>query len=727
MALLHPPKSVKAAPSPNRETAPFATLKEARPLYFLPADDLAEEVLIPAYMSCTSAECMAGFFSSEALADLAAGLASYISHSPEPLRLIASPFISERDRQAIEAGVRSSEESAVAALAEMLITEDLLKQHTLRCLSYLLAVGRLQLKIAIMQDALFHPKVWIFREGGEVVAAHGSSNLTHSGIRKNFEQIMVSKSWADPVQRYVTGKLSFQFERLWNNQEDNCTVIPAPQAISDQILRSFPAADAPTEKDFRALYNKATKQAAQRTEQALITQFPSAEFRIPSGLRYEDGPFEHQGRAVAAWCDSDFRGILEMATGSGKTITAMICAHRLLEKHKPLLIVVAAPYVPLIQQWCSEIEPFGLRPHNLTLQNGAEGRSRVLQQLKRRLRSNLSAAEVVVVSHDTLCTPEFAKTLEGFGGPRLLIADEVHNLGRPSFTENPPDFFEYRLGLSATPVRQYDQEGTDALLRFFGPVVFAFTLKEAIGRCLVEYDYFVHPVTLTESEMDDWYALTEKIKANAWRQKDGRPDEHLAMLLRDRRALLETAAGKIETLRECLAQEDTRSLKHTLIYTTDKQPAQLEAVNRLLTEKGILFHQLTAQETADRELTSRVIKSFQEGEIQVLTAKRVLDEGVNIPQICKAFILASTTVERQWIQRRGRLLRTCREIGKTHSVIHDFLAVPQKMDAALDEDARKVIRSELSRAQEFASLARNAGRNDGPMTVIDRLVKAAYW
>src|SRR5207247_4952596 len=109
-----------------------------------------------------------------------------------------------------------------------------------------------------------------------------------------------------------------------------------------------------------------------------------------------------------------------------------------------------------------------------------------------------------------------------------------------SFTDNPPDFFEYRIGLSATPIRQYDQEGTDALLGFFGPVVFAFTLKEAIGRCLVEYDYFVHPVTLTQSEMDDWYALTEKIKANAWRQKEGKPDEHLAMLLRDRRAVLET-------------------------------------------------------------------------------------------------------------------------------------------------------------------------------------------
>ena len=131
--------------------------------------------------------------------------------------------------------------------------------------------------------------------------------------------------------------------------------------------------------------------------------------------------------------------------------------------------------------------------------------------------------------------------------------------------------------------------------------------------------------------MDDWYTLTAKIKANAWRQEDGKPDQHLSMLLRDRRALLETAAGKIAALAECLRQENLRSLKHTLIYTTDKGPSQLEEVNRLLGANGILFHQLTADETSNRELTKRLIRSFQDGEIQVLTAKRVLDERSQYP------------------------------------------------------------------------------------------------
>lgn len=450
-----------------------------------------------------------------------------------------------------------------------------------------------------------------------------------------------------------------------------------------------------------------------------------AVFAIPGHLKYEGGPFGHQGKAVSAWYEAGYRGVLEMATGSGKTITSMIGARRLHERQKPLLIVVAAPYVPLIEQWCEEIVPFGLKPFNLTTVGSTAKRASELQKLRRRFRMELSDVEAIVVSHDTLCTPEFLEAVQSFDCTRLLIADEVHNLGRTSFISNSPEFFEYRLGLSATPTRQYDEEGTAALFGFFGPVVFRFTLDEAIGRCLVEYDYFVHPVYLSGAEMDEWYDLTGRIKRNAWRGKEGEPDDYMKKLFRDRRTLLETASGKITTLRNLL-EKDVGDLHHTLIYTSDKEPEQLNAVNKLLRDRNILFHQLTADETVNRERTKQIIKSFQDGEIQILTAKRVLDEGVNIPQIRKAFILASTTVERQWVQRRGRLLRTCRAIDKTHSVIHDLLALPPGMDEGLDPDARALVRSELRRAQEFARLARNAGRSDGPLTMIDRMVDAAY-
>lgn len=715
-----------AGPETEVVKTDLRSLTDIRPLYFLPKDPLPDEVLIPAFRAADKVDCMVGFFSSEALASLAPGLASYITDTPHSFRLIISPFLRPEDQTAIEEGIRSLEEVASNALEDLIVTEDTLQQHTLQCLSYLLRVGHIEIKIALMKDALFHPKVWMFEDGEDVLAAHGSSNMTQAGITKNFEQITVSKSWEDPNQRYIIEKLQYQFMRLWDNNEDECNVITLPKAIKDGILRSYPTDKPPTEADFDAIYRRATGMSGQPQEPFEPAPLPKATFEIPDWLAYDDGPFEHQGRAVRSWCDAGYRGVLEMATGSGKTITSMICAYRLGEIHKPLLIVVAAPYVPLIEQWCEEIATFGLVPVNLTTVGGAKRRSRALQQVKRRLRTGLSEVEVVVVSHDTLCSETFLKDVASFDCDRLLIADEAHNLGRESFVNDPPDFFEHRLALSATPVRQYDAEGTGALFAFFGSVVFKFRLEEAIGLCLVEYDYFVHPVTLTTDEMDQWYEITHKIKQNAWRQDKGKPDEYLAKLFRDRRVLLETAEGKIVLLSSLLEKEDKRSLKHTLVYTTDKAPAQLETVNRILRDKGFLFHQLTSEETSNRALIKRVIRSFQDGEIQVLTAKRVLDEGVNIPQICKAFILASTTVERQWIQRRGRLLRTCNEIGKTHSIVHDFLALPPLIDEGLDQDARSLVRSELRRAQEFASLARNAGKADGPLTVIDELSDAAY-
>ena len=699
---------------------------DIRPLYILPKDSLIDDVLIPCFQSATYVDCMMGFFSSEILVSIAPGLATFINCSDESLRLIISPLLRTEDKEAIEDSIVSPEDIATAALKDFVVTANSIAQHTLKCLSWLLRHGRVEIKIAMMKDALFHPKVWLFREDNDVIAAHGSSNMTYAGIQKNIEQISISKSWEDSTQRYTTEKLSEHFRELWANRDESCTVVSMPQAIKENLLKTYHSDIPPTEADFHTLY-KQTIDSMEESPTTYDFNRPSRPlFVIPSELRFEDGPFAHQGKAVKAWCDAGYRGVLEMATGSGKTIAAMICAHKLYNVERPFLIVVAAPYIPLIQQWCDEISPFGLKAVNLTEANGAKGRARELNKLKRRLRNRSSDIEIVVVSHRTLCDSGFKTEVEKFDCKTLLIADEVHNMGSEGFITDPPDFFDYRLGLSATPIRQYDEEGTEQLFAFFGPVIFQFTLEEAIGRCLVEYKYYVHPVELTEDEMDEWYVLTEKIGKNAWRQKNEEADdEYLMKLLRDRRALLENAKNKIATLEEVLIHENPQKLRYTLIYASDKAPQQLQDVNALLKTHGVLFHQLTHEETGNSENTNQIIQSFQEGTLGILTAKRVLDEGVNIPEIEKAFILASTTVERQWVQRRGRLLRTCRKTGKTHSEIHDFIALPLDLDN-IDDTARTLIESELKRIQAFARLAMNAGRPDGPLNLIDHLVKSIY-
>lgn len=698
-----------------------------KPILFLPRENLAEDVLIPCLKRARVFDCMMGFFTSESLAQLAPGLSSYITASNKPMRLIISPFLSEQDREAIESGLKTRKEVIEERLCSYLLTEDALTKHTLRCLSYLIRKQRLIIQIALLKGAIFHPKVWLMSDDTDQVAVHGSGNMTSGGIVRNFEQITVSMSWLDSTQRYIIDKLRNQFNTLWDGKEESCLIFDLPTAVAQQMLKGYNVESPPTEEECLRILRESRplrgKQEAAEEDSEILKK---RAFAIPAGLNYREGPYEHQGRAVEAWCRAGFKGILEMATGSGKTIAAMIGAHRLYQERGQLLIVVAAPYLPLVAQWSREIKHFGIEPVNLALATGASGRGAMVAKVARRLRMGLTSVEALVVTHDTICNPEFIKQIGKIQVPRLFVADEVHNLGREQFIRQRPEMFEFRLGLSATPQRQYDLEGTQQLVEYFGGVVFLFPLKEAIGRCLVPYDYFVHKVQMTQDELGEWAELTEKIRKEAWRIEQGEETEYIQKLLRDRRLIVESAHNKLKELSRLLDREKGEELRHVLIYATDKNPEQLREVNRLLQKRGVVFHQLTHEETAKRDVTERIIASFQRGEIQVLTAKRVLDEGVDIPQISKAYILASTTVERQWVQRRGRLLRTCEALNKRYSTIHDFLVCPPTLHGIADSDIRKIMRSELQRIKEFARLSRNAGSSDGALATIDPIVQRYF-
>jgi hypothetical protein len=210
-------------------------LTAIRPLYLLPRDPFAEEVLIAAFGVADQVDCMVGFFSSVILAALAPGLATYLNRLDHKFRLVISPILSSDDHKAIEEGVKSIDEVVKEIIEEALITADLLQQYTLKCLSHLLRSGQMEIKIALMEDALFHPKVWLFRGQGNILAAHGSSNVTQAGIRRNIEQVATSKSWEDSTQRFTTNECSEEFARLWENREEHCIVVSMPDAVRETL------------------------------------------------------------------------------------------------------------------------------------------------------------------------------------------------------------------------------------------------------------------------------------------------------------------------------------------------------------------------------------------------------------------------------------------------------------------------------------------------------------
>lgn len=708
---------------PAISTALSRTLAGAEPLYLMPKDDVAELVISPALAVSENADLMVGFFASQSLAEIAPGLAQYLRKTDEPLRLVVSPFLTAEDQAALRDDPTSREKIASHKLNSGLPDADALASHTLSCLAWLISLGRLQFKIALMREALFHPKVWLFKNGSDVAALHGSANMTGAGLGRNREQLSLARSWGGDEGEHVCRRLEEEFELLWSGGDDSCVVVDLPRAIEEKLLRDYKTERMPTEEEFHRLWRRA-RGVSDLAEAPISDDMAKAvTFAIPAWLDYRNGDYAHQGEAVDAWRNAGWRGVLEMCTGSGKTLTAMIGAWHLHREVGPLLIVVTAPYNVLVQQWCEEISLFGLRPADLTAVGGPKGRERLISAARRRLRMGITPAEALVVSNDTLVTSEFLAQINEYDGPKLIIADECHNLGAAGFSQNPPEFFDFRLGLSATPVRQYDGEGTQSLFDYFGEPCFSFGLEQAIGRCLTPYDYFVHFVSLGDDEMAEWRDLSDKIARLAWKLDAGIQDDYLNNLFLQRRRVLETARAKIDTLGELLDREDRRALRYTLIYATDKDPSQLEAVNSLLDARDLKFHQLTAEETADRGQTRRILQSFQAGDIQLLTAKRVLDEGVNIPQTERAYILASTTVRRQWVQRRGRLLRMCKEIGKTHAVIHDLVALPPEAyeGGLLDSESRRIVSSELDRVWEFARLSRNAATSHGAFSKAEEM------
>lgn len=684
----------------------------------LPEDPVAEELLIPALRASSGFDCMVGFFGGQALRQLAPGLAAFIARSEEPMRLLVSPLLSEQDLAGVKLGLTTAEEvladAVGASLTDETALEDALAQHTLHCLAYLLAAGRLEMKVVVIDGGIFHVKEWIFRGGEDLAVLSGSANFTGRAIgRHNVESLHLHRSWRDTDNLEACTESAAEFQLLWAGRKSGARTVPLPTALAEDLIRTY-GTDQPTEADYDAAAALAGSGDGQEET--------PAEFVVPRYVNIDDGPYAHQGQAVVAWEAAERRGILAMATGAGKTISSLVAARRLLDDQSPLAIVIAVPTKPLLTQWADECIEFGLNPL-IAPALPRQKRLRSVQLALDNLTFEVSQVETIVVTNQGLVDPDFRKLLDGYDGAALLIADEVHNLGGvQDFMSDPPAWPTAALGLSATPIRQYDEEGSAALLDYFGDVVFEFALDDAIGVCLVEYDYYVHRVDLTETEREQYADLTERIKRRV-ASRGGNfdsDDTHLTILLNRRRLILETAEGKLGTLESLLDDAPVGSVKRTLFYATDKDPRQLEAVNELLRTRRIRAHQITESETSRGRLLAATLGAFESGVLHALTAKRVLDEGLNVPQIDTAYILASTTVRKQWVQRRGRVLRPSPRTGKTHAVIHDFLVMPPS-GSGVDADERRLVEAELARGDEFARLARNRASAGGPLTLLNEL------
>lgn len=436
--------------------------------------------------------------------------------------------------------------------------------------------------------------------------------------------------------------------------------------------------------------------------------------QMPDGLVLRG----YQRQAVVNWFDNNGRGTLKMATGTGKTITALAIAYELYRQIRLQVVIIVCPFRHLVSQWGRECQRFNLQPI-LASEGVRNWQSELATQLY-NVRTDQQRFLTVITTNQTLISDGFQSQVQYLPERTLIIGDEVHNLGSPKQEERLPRSIGLRLGLSATPERHYDENGTESIFGYFGEVLQPeLTLAAAIAqKALVKYDYHPLFIQLTSEESRAYAKLTQKIgRILLSRDRDRislgdwESNQDLTSLLVQRARLVGVAENKLVALRELMTKR--RDTSHTLFYCSDGSPdpgarlhiRQLNEVTRILgTELGYRVSTYTANTPlGDREILRQ---QFERGELQGIVSIRCLDEGVDIPAIQTAVILASSTNPRQFIQRRGRVLRP--HPGKERATIFDMIVLPPDLDRQTFEFERNLLKKELRRLLEFANIAANA-------------------
>lgn len=432
--------------------------------------------------------------------------------------------------------------------------------------------------------------------------------------------------------------------------------------------------------------------------------------------------FQHQKDAITSWKKAGCRGLLEMATGTGKTFAALGCLNGLQKENPRIHAIISCPYKHLVQQWKREINKFGIEYDDLIIADSTNVFWK--DDLADRLMDICLGYKnmiITITTHRSLSSINFIKIIRenANGYCNILIADEVHGLGAELSKEGLLDEYKMRLGLSATPRRWFDALGTKAIYDYFGGVVFEFCLEKAINTInpmtgetyLTPYQYKPCFVDMTNEEIEEYREISNKISQNINRLKENEEmNEYLKRLYIKRASIRKNAEHKYDVLKE-IFKKSSEGLKWTLIYCS---PQQIDEVMDIVKNNGIIAHRFTEKEGTKAEdkyegLSERdyLLREFTETKYQVLIAMKCLDEGIDIPPARNSILMSSSGNPREYIQRIGRIIR--RFPGKREAVVYDIVVIPsmKKLPSELRDIEWKVFQKELRRYEEIGKVAIN--------------------
>ena len=722
-------------------------------------DDCINDFYKPALKNCIKYQRASGFFSSSTFSHIAAEIIEFIERDGK-IELIISPKLSEIDREIFENSIEKIKNNFEVELLKEIKNSANLELEFTKILGYMLRhkindKPQLEVKIAIPRysTGIFHMKIGIFHYDDDVkIAFSGSINETGSGWAENEESFSVFKDWGDKTNQEGVTDNQIIFNDLWHNQDRKMYVYDLPNAINEHLLEISPKSDEDAKKIIsnikkRLIENKDHKNRIRKSADTELIN------------KNEDNTidfFKHQNEAIESWKNNNMCGLFEMATGTGKTITAFGCINEMQDKFDRTVTIIAAPYKHLTEQWRNNFNKYNIDFKeekrifsdatiicNSDNPNWKKDFDRLIYKFnKKPIGSDLYSFNQLVIfaTHDTMNSSDFSQRIEQLKDTKkLLIVDEVHEI-----TENRAEIslsqdYEFRIGLSATPDRHMDLEGTQILKNYFHSfecntinsgdakicqkcqkplIVYSLDLETAIHKLhvLCTYEYYPFYVELTQEEMSIYIDLSRQIAQVEQKRKKGIPitkKDRFPYLARAN--LIANAENKDHKLEEIIQFEFNKQMEKTLVYCTNtpRTESDKDALTQLQRAKKILFRNGIKSDSVTHldktELKMDILEDLEIGIIDCVTAVNCLDQGLDIPAVKNAIIMASTGNPKQYIQRRGRVLRIDKRTNKFSAKIYDILVAPPlpQIDEELRNSEKKIFAKELLRHKEFARISNN--------------------
>lgn len=724
----------------------FNSNKEWEPLFFF-SECLCNSVRF---------DLSLGFFSSTAIRTLSCGFATFIYNGGK-MRLIINNILSEDDKNTIlraENGevIPSFDLTDIAKLRESLSAYD---RQFFDCLVYLIANDRIEIIIIEPNSGrgISHTKSGVFYDGSRFVAFNGSCNFTKTALLDNIESVDAYCDWDGDVFVAKIDNIKKEFEDKYSKADTSVKYVD-PNNIIVSIQSFF------KEKEMSELLSQEreliereinSKQPSQPIRENIRHILEKAKIRLDKIIvksetvknlpkfPWNSEARDYQKSAFEKWKANGQKGLFAMATGTGKTITSLNCLLEIYKKTGYYKAIILVPTITLLEQWVGECRKFNFNNIVKVYSKNNKWRNDVdTLHLQERIGGKDEKVSYIIIStYASFAKDNVFSRLNEFSKSRLLlIADEAHNMGSGQIRNKlSAVVYGRKIGLSATPERQYDDEGNNALMKFFGvedKYTYEYSMEKAIANgVLCKYLYYPHIVRLTDQEMDAYAELSVKIaKFATFEGEIKKSDSVLTALLLKRKRIIHKAINKKscfeEIVKELYATNGT--LKYTLVYVpegnepdngadvfVDREEIADDIESQHLIDQystivrdihpRVTVKQFTSS-SGDRE---RTLEEFSAGRLEVLTSMKCLDEGVDIPQSQVAIFCASTGNPRQFIQRRGRILRQSKATYKHQAIIHDLVVVPEMNRLTESYNLEKnLIRTELNRVRNFALLSENS-------------------